>query len=131
MIKEMANGKEGLCYSLQKKWQNIKDYTHALPLHAWEKMTDVGSAITSTATNIISNQAVSTFKLAVKSLCGRAWNYVNENTHPVTWIALGIFAGSLAMLALRTYPLTTLCIGGCLFLIVRNGVMPAVEFFNS
>lgn len=108
VIKGTANGKEGLCDSIQEKWKNIKNYTHALPSHAWDKMTNVRSKITSTAADIISIQAISTFKLSVRSLYDRARNYINKNTYPVTLVAFGVFAGCFAMLTLRTHPLEIL-----------------------
>ena len=66
-----------------------------------------------------------------KVYCNIAWTYIKEEVHPITWIAIGIIASYLASLAIKTFPLTTLMVGGITFIVVRNIVMPTIELINS
>lgn len=116
---------------LKIKWQYIKNYGNFIVAYSWENFTYAGSKITLIAQKFISEQVISRSKQVVKDLTGIVWTYIKKNTHPLTWIALGVFAASCIALSIKHYPMLSLFMGGCLFIVARNIVMPIVNFVND
>lgn len=116
---------------LKIKWQYIKNYGNFIVAYSWENFTYAGSKITLIAQKFISEQVISRSKQVVKDLTGIVWTYIKNNTLLLTWIALGVFTASCIPLSIKHYPMLSLFMGGCLFIVARNFVMPMVNFLKD
>lgn len=115
---------------LKKNWQHIKNYGHSVVNHTWENVSYAESKITSIVKDVIFNQIVSMFKQAIKSIINRIWTFIKNCMDTTTWVALGVFATCFTVLALKKYPMTSLLIGGCLFIVIKITVIPVMNFLK-
>jgi hypothetical protein len=103
----------------KKEWNTIKSGGGSVTSYLWVNLTHLAS-------QPISWIALAALKVSqlkgkgMPTLMQWAWTYVVNNTSPITWIALGVFASFIVKSLVSNYPFVSLVVGGCLFLVYMN-----------
>lgn len=106
-----------------EKWEGIKGRVDSITSYLGENLNHAFSKAIPIISWIASQTLLITKKI-MTTLLEWTWTYIVENTSPITWIALGVIATCLVKQAISAYPLLSVVIGGYLFFVFKNSILP-------